>query len=365
MQSHLAQLVAVLGPYEQMIDAFEALHLPRKVLGTTLFETEIVAYYLGDHDCNGLIAAGAHAEEVAGVATAYSLAHSPPAGIGGWVIPCRDPLGWDGFQAMLRRVTGADVFVTCHQDAVSVLRKHGELVVSGDITIGIVDNVAFFSAAEHHPAMDDPAEYAYVYFADNPHIAQALAGKRLFVHGSPKLTEGRSIYEWGGGPTIFIDSAGRVGNFNRFFASDNPPPEVAYVRKFLREAAPKWCLDLHEGFGASYFVFSDVRKSEIGTKAARAMVQAVTDRQFPIMTREELAGYLGVDSTVFGQIVPGAYYADNPQYTVPDAFCPYASAQGALCFTTEMGMENSLAVRIEMTEASARACIEVLRNMNN
>ena len=42
------------------------------------------------------------------------------------------------------------------------------------------------------------------------------------------------MYGWGGGPSVYVDETGRVGNFNRFFAAEKPPVEVAA----LRELAP-------------------------------------------------------------------------------------------------------------------------------
>src|SRR5690606_39544700 len=74
------------------------------------------------------------------------------------------------------------------------------------------------------------------------------------------------VYDWGGGPTIYVDADGRVGNFNRFFAAENPPVEVQILRAFADEVRPRWTLDLHEGFGASYCLYALV---EIGSASCR------------------------------------------------------------------------------------------------
>ena len=87
------------GPYRLLIEQFDALGLPRRLLGRTLFDMPIYAYRVGSTGPEVMVTAGAHAEEVAGVVTAYHLARNFPSGLQGWIVPCRDPLGWDGFAA--------------------------------------------------------------------------------------------------------------------------------------------------------------------------------------------------------------------------------------------------------------------------
>lgn len=363
MQLSVSAVGTLLAPYEALVESFDALHLPRRVLGRTLYDTEIVAYRFGDDGPDGIIAAGAHAEEVAGVTTAFSLARSVPPGVQGWIVPCRDPLGWDGFRRMLARAAGKPVRVRCHGDVAAALKACGEPVRLGDVAVGIVGDVAFFSVDESHPGMNDPAEFAYKFLAEEPEVRERLAGKRLFVHGSPLLTEGRDIYDWGGGPTIYVNASGRVGNMNRFFSEPIPPMEVAALRTLADEVRPAWTLDLHEGFGSSFFLFTSALGHPVGEAAARAMAEGVAARGFPLMSRAEMASYFEVDETSFIELAPGVYVSDRHRYTIPDAFCPYVGSMGAVCFTTEMGMENPLQVRMEMTEVAARAGLEVLQTL--
>lgn len=363
MSQDLAGLRSVLGPYESIIESFDKLGLPRKQIGQTLYNTPIYAYRVGNEGPMGLVAAGAHAEEVAGITTAYSLARRFSSGLQAWIVPCRDPLGWDGFRRNLWRAVGQKVSVRSHEDVVAALSQYGQLILNGDLAVGVVGEVAFMSFAESHPGIDDTGVFAHDFLEDHKEVTEQLLGRRLYIHGTPKLTEGRDIYDWGGGPTVYIHTDGRVGNFNRFFAVEAPPAEVAGIRSFADQVVPKWSLDLHEGFGASYCLYSNVGEDPIGREAARAMVQAVAERSFPLMTLSELAAYVGFEESSFVEIALGVYQGNDQRFRTPDAFCPYVGSLGSLCFTTEMGMENPLDVRIDMMEVSARACLKVLTKL--
>lgn len=363
MGASLVQMRQVLGPYEQVVAAFSRLGLPSRRIGTAPYGLDIYAYRVGEAGPTGMVTAGAHAEEVAGVATAYSLAARFQPGLQGWIVPCRDPLGWDGFRRNLARAVGRPVRIRSHHDVVELIKREGEPILLGDVTVGIIDQVAFFSLADSHPGNDDTGVFAHAFLSERDDVRERLLGKRVFVPGSPKLTQERDVYDWGGGPTIYVDADGRVGNFNRFFAAENPPVEVQILRAFADEVRPRWTLDLHEGFGASYCLYALVGESSVGKDAAKAMVDAVSARGYPIQSLKELAAYVGMDESAFEEIYPGVYQANRRVRRPPDAFCPYVGQMGSLCFTTEMGMESPLDVRMEILEVSARACLEVLTRL--
>lgn len=351
------------GPYRLLIEQFDALGLPRRLLGRTLFGTPIYAYRVGDAGPEVMVTAGAHAEEVAGVVTAYNLARDFPPGLQGWIVPCRDPLGWDGFRRCLHKVVGSAVRVESHRDVVDALHRYGSVFEAEGAVVGLVGDLAFFALPEDHPEIADPGDYAHVFFARQTAIREKTAGYRIIVHGSPLLAEGRDIYDWGGGPTLYISKDGQVGNFNRFFAHEHPPIEVAVIRNFTAEVRPQWVFDLHENYGSKYSLYANV-STEIGKEGARAMTRAVEAQGMELMRLEELFEYVEPPHPHFlVEPSPGIFMPPRDiDHGVPDAYGVYVSHRlGADCYTTEMGLENPLAVRIEMTEVSVRACLEVLR----
>ena len=143
MGASLVQMRQVLGPYEQVVAAFSRLGLPSRRIGTAPYGLDIYAYRVGEAGPTGMVTAGAHAEEVAGVATAYSLAARFQPGLQGWIVPCRDPLGWDGFRRNLARAVGRPVRIRSHHDVVELIKREGEPILLGDVTVGIIDQVAF------------------------------------------------------------------------------------------------------------------------------------------------------------------------------------------------------------------------------
>lgn len=349
-----------LGPYRWVIDWFDTLGLPRRQLGTTLFDTPIYAYRAGHTGPKVMVTAGAHAEEAAGVAVAMQIAAAFPAGLQGWIVPCRDPLGWDGFRRTLAKAVGRPVDVRCHADVMAVLKSAGPVYEAEGAVVGVVGEAAFFSLPEDHPEMRDPGDYAHRFFVEQTAIRERVAGLRIFVHGSPLLAEGRDIYDWGGGPTLFITRDGQVGNFNRFFDRQDAPVEVAALRTLADEFQPGWLLDLHENYGSKYSLYAGV-VDDAGLEGARRMIEAVQVRGFPLMRLAELARYVSFPEGALWEPFPGVF-AENPSdpKIPPSPFGPYLNRRGANAYTTEMGLENPLAVRIEITEVAAWALLRYL-----
>lgn len=350
------------GPYRLLIEQFDALGLPRRLLGRTLFDMPIYAYRVGSTGPEVMVTAGAHAEEVAGVVTAYHLARNFPSGLQGWIVPCRDPLGWDGFRRCLHRAIGDAVGIENHRDVVDALRRYGSVYEAEGAVVGLIGDLAFFALPEDHPEIFDPGDFAHAFFARQAEIREKVAGRRIIVHGSPNLAEGRDIYDWGGGPTLYISEDGQVGNFNRFFAHQHPPVEVVVIRDLTAEVRPQWVFDLHENYGSKYSLYANV-STDLGKRGAREMTKAVEALGMELMRLEELFSYVKPPHPEFltepspGIFMPSRVIAQG----VPDAYGVYAASLGADCYTTEMGLENPLAVRIEMTEVSVRACLELLR----
>ena len=90
--------------YDRLIEAYERLGLRKVRTGNHATSTPRSSRFPKDETefperPPVLIAAGAHAEEAAGVIAAWRMAGSP--GFPGRMlfVPCRDPLGWDGISA--------------------------------------------------------------------------------------------------------------------------------------------------------------------------------------------------------------------------------------------------------------------------
>lgn len=356
--------------YDLLIEAYERLGLRRVELGRTHLDTPIVAFFR-DEAAEGsdlplvLVTAGAHAEEAAGVITAWRLAQDP--GYTGRMafVPCRDPLGWDGISRTLGRLVGeADLDLQNHRHAVQVYRHYGEVIYDRDgMVIALVGPLALMSLDPSHPGNADTGEYIQDYLPKHPELVQALRGRTLLVPGTPRHAEGRNVYGWGGGPSVYVDESGRVGNFNRFFASEHPPVEVASLRDFADGVKPGWVFDLHENFGDAFGLYTNAALVGRGEPVYRAMIDAVRDSGCPIMPLKELLRYLGLSEGMLVELYPGVYSANPERRPPPDAFGVYVTKLGAACFTTEMGMERPLAYRCRATEVAVRAGLKAVEKL--
>lgn len=355
--------------YDRLIQEYEALGLRRIELARTHLDTPIVAFAKDETEWDDrppvLIAAGAHAEEAAGVIVALRLAESP--GFSGRMlfVPCRDPLGWDGISRTLGRLIGEpDLEIESHAHAVRLLHQHTEVIYDRDgLAIGRAGALAFMSLAPGHPGNADTGEFIQGYLPGEERLVDALRGATLLVPGSPAYAEGRNVYGWGGGPSVYVDESGRVGNFNRFFAAEKPPVEVEALRRFAGEAAPEWVFDLHENFGDRYGMYTNAAFVGRGQEVYRAMIDAVIKEGFPIMPLADLLPYLKLSGDALIELYPGVYSANPKVRMPPDAFGVYVGELGAVCFTTEMGLDRPLAYRARVTEVAVRAGLQAIEWM--
>lgn len=355
--------------YDRLIREYESLGLRRIELARTHLDTPIVAFAKDEAEMVEhppvLITAGAHAEEAAGVITALRLAESPDFAGRMLFVPCRDPLGWDGISRTLGRVIDQpDLLIEDHDHAVSLFHEHAEVVYDHDgMVIARIGSLAFMSLSEDHPGNEDTGEFIQGYLPQNGELVEALKGCNLLVPGSPAYAEGRNVYGWGGGPSVYIDESGRVGNFNRFFAAEKPPVEVEALRRFADEANPEWVFDLHENFGDRYGMYTNAAFLGRGEEVYRAMIDAVTEEGFPIMPLADLMPYLNLSANALMELYPGVYSANPDVRVPPDAFGVYAGEIGAVCFTTEMGLDRPLAYRAQATEIAVRAGLKAIERI--
>lgn len=339
-------------------------------LGSTMLDTPITAYATSKEVLKGdvkpvLVTAGAHAEEAAGVWTALRLAEVPRFDGDLLVVPCRDPLGWDGVRETLRRTVDAtQVRIGSHDEAVRVFRRYGELLhAEGGFVIAKVGELAFCSLDEGHRGNEDTGEFVQRYLRDRPEVAGLLRGVRLLVPGSPSLAEGRDVYGWGGGPTVYVDHDGRVGNFNRFFSIAEPPHEVGLLRDLAGRVEPEFTFDLHENFGDRFGMYVNPRAFDEGRRVYTAMIDGVRSHGHEVMPLADLLPYLDIPMDGLIELYPGVYGSNRRRRMPPDAFGIYVGQLGSACFTTEMGLDNPLSHRTAVTEIALRTGMGAVRSL--
>lgn len=361
--------ISSIAGYERLIASCDQAGVSRFKIGETLFGTPIFAYDtdggpLGEGRVPILVTAGAHAEEAAGVLTALRLLHDPGVPLRLVIVPCRDPLGWDGVRRTFARAVGKEVPMASHSQALAAFARYGEILWDdAGFTVARLGDLAFCSFSPEHPGNEDTGEFVQAYLRERPERASVLRGLRLLVPGSPALAEGRDVYDWGGGPTVYVDHTGRVGNMNRFFASERPPVEVSTIRSLVDQIRPAYLFDLHENFGDKFGMYTNAADPEKARRIYVAMIDAVAAAGYPLMPLKELLPYLGLPPGVLLELYPGVYSPNRELRRPADGLGSSLTARGIASFTTEMGLGRPLAYRAGATEVAVRAGLETIAAM--
>lgn len=303
-----------------------------------------------------LLAAGSHADEVAGVFAALQLARTlRNARHSVYVVPLRDPHGWDGFQAGLEAL-GATAPVHSFEDARHALAEGRVLwdepdfviaELSGEIFAAVEDQIWPSTAIARHrlPAL----------MASQPELRQSLSGRRLTLPGNvghPDL--GRDSYSFGG-HTAYIAEDGFTAHFNRYFDRPTAPMEVETMRRLIETLRPGLTIDLHEGFSDKFYVFCRDQREE--RALGQAMTMAVLGKGGDLATTADLAPTWGPETTRgITEFAPGLFSHLERDNTELATFSGFAGQFGP-SLTTEPGMAAPVSLRTERIVAGTLGAI--------
>lgn len=305
-----------------------------------------------------LITAGSHADEAAGVLAAVEYAESLQTEHETWVVPLRDPLGWNGFAWTYRQATGRPAGWDSYQALREELHRGTTIVHEDDqITLGQVDCLAF-AAVELGPWCSTEVARHFLgrVVREHPAVAERLRGCRVVIPGNVAYREDRGPFDWGG-HTAYVSANGFASNLNRFFDRDDAPAEVSGVRALADELRPGLTLDLHEGFSSDFYLFVGPDSPAETRELARAMVSGAQVAGFRTASWDDLAPTWGPDvSRRIQQLEDGIYGLGATDGGPRATFSAYCEAYGP-ALVTESGMAGPLARRVAMIRAGATAAI--------
>jgi hypothetical protein len=329
-----------------------------QILGTSSFDEPIwLAKIGGDKQPAIVITAGSHADEVAGVFAALHFVQSLASDHTIYIVPCRDPNGWNGYSATLQRARPGAPAVSLHPEAAAELRRADVYFDDGSLVIAKVGSTVFATRPATTWTSTQITRHALpALLADNPSLASRLRHTRVFVPGNVAVDDGRNPYSHGG-HTAYVGD-GYVAHFNRFFDRPDAPVEVAAVRALVDQVRPGLTLDLHEGFSDGYYLFIHSAHSARLTEMARVMISAVRAAGGRVATRAELEPVWGAKTSAgIDTIDDGIFTLGPPSAGQRSSFAGYCEEFG-LALTTEPGMEATVAERVSMIETGVRAVIE-------
>jgi hypothetical protein len=276
-------------PFPSSQRVYEALRASGKqlrTLGTTRDGERVVCAETGGQRLPPiLVTAGSHSPEVAGVTAALRLLDELRTSHKTYVIPMRDPFGFNNFDHCLSAILGRRVAVESHAATVVLLEQHGTMLLQDEVfclaLIGDVGVVSMETGVEPM-GFDWILNQLQQRLAQDAVTAERMRGRRFFVPAGMPFSEGAGSY--GRTYTGVMSPEGQQLSLSQFFGRPDAPVEVACIDALLQEVRPGLIFDCHEDFGRACY-FPARRHDRDPAKAERivlAMRTALVEAGYPL-----------------------------------------------------------------------------------
>lgn len=312
-----------------------------------------------------LITAGCHTPEAAGVVATLRLLDELQTDRKTYVIPLRDPFGFNDFDHCLSALLGRPAVVASHAETVALLRPDGALIWDRrDLAIGLLGEAAIVTMDTH----DDPHGYDFVLGelnrvnTDEPSVVEALRGRRFFVPSLLPTSEGAGRY--GRTYTGFVSPEGKTLSLSQFFDRDDAPPEVRCLKELVDAVKPGITFDCHEDGGHAFYLPARRKpdEPERSERIVRAMRDAVEAGGYPLA---DFAGFAAKAAHYrpfwppYHQPTdkPGLFWTDGLKRGIGYILVDYVLRYG-FAMPTETGWEAPLADRADCHVRAVLAGIE-------
>jgi len=342
-------------------DVIDALHASGKPLhewGQAIDGMPMLAARTGgDKQPAIFITAGSHAIEPAGVYAALNLLQMLDTEHEVHILPLRDPFGFAGVNHCLSFAAGHSVEVSSQQATLDFLKTRAQLLWrEKDMHLFKLSDVGFVWNAPR-PGLGSYREMQIRMAAltrDDPDALLPLRGKSVMLIDEMVDVEGSSGLQRCF--HIVMGPAGEWLHLNRFFGSDDAPPEVAAVDRLMQTVRPGLTCDLHEGNEDGFWMplhMPEKIPAQVVVDMARAYFDYIHACGYPITTYKD---WLAKQQHAFPKGYPPG--RNRPEPGVPEAFWSnvlqtgeghnlgsYASLFG-VGFDTEAPIKRSLAMRV-------------------
>ncbi|MEE3258642.1 MAG: hypothetical protein VX293_05495 [Candidatus Latescibacterota bacterium] len=319
-------------------------HTPQ-ILGRTPAHQPIIAIKSGGSKTPAIfISAGSHATEQAGVTAAVDLIDELQTDHQLYTLPCRDPIGLNGFAYALSLSLDEIPILDRLDDVGTLLRDRGEILYEKDDTIVAIIGEYGYSTHNLYNRLD--GDIAWL---------EALKGRRLYFPNRDPGIEGTDCLQRA--YALIIDPTGEVLHLNRFHDTSWAPVESRCTRNLMAQIQPGLTLDLHE-YGGDAFWFSARHQQNDDDqhweeRMADAMIAAINDANTPLPPEDYLPG------TFFTKGALGVYWLNAGKRGEGLNLVDYAAAVYGPSFTIETGMKLSVAARVATAKLAAQKAVEV------
>lgn len=340
-----------------------------RTIGTGYSGSSLIAIEQPGQGQPVLITAGSHACEPAGIAAALWLAKNWRWPFPLSVVALRDPFGCGSYADLLGAALDKPVQFCSYPELQTILLQNAKRVLAHDengLTLVEIQGILFsniprcdgrYGPLQNTEAIDQ-------FFHEHPSLAEEMVGRRVvtaanYPPSAEKVGQYDRVY------TAVIAPGGKFANLNRCFGGEFEADEVRALRQYTDQLRPCLTLDLHEGFGSSYYFFvpeyaCGTRQEEIVrimAAAAAACCPAGPYRMADLQLASPLAPkrfYEPIPGVMADKPLPAGHSRHGLSGTT---FCGYAAGFGP-ALTVESGTEADFSSRVKIHLASASAVLD-------
>jgi hypothetical protein len=344
--------------------ALRSLGKPLLSLGPAFGGEEVLGARVGGSKLPAvLITAGSHSPEVGGVHAAMRLIAELESEHVTYIVPTRDPFGFNTFDHCLSQLLGGPVHSGSHSEAAAVLASQGRVIWSEEGFL--VADLGEAAVASMETGSEPMGHYLvlrrlYELFGSQPTVKETLVGRRIFIPAGMPFSAGTGSY--GRTYTAVVSPEGQLLSLSQFFGVTGAPPEVACIDSLLQEVEPGLVFDCHEDFGQHFYLPArrHERDQDLAERVILAMYAGARASGYPPADFDALVArqhtyrpYWPSYFQASGQ--PGLFWVDGSKrgyYCLAD----YALRFGISC-PIETGSEGPLAERIACQVSAVQAGI--------
>lgn len=339
------RMVRPFSRYADLLATVEQRGHKLRVLGYAPDKSPIVAVKTGGDKTPAIfISAGSHATEQAGVATAVELIDKLETDHQVYVIPCRDPIGLNGFRYALGLSLGEEPEIESMEGLEKLLRDKGDVLLDEDGRLLVLIGEFGYANRGLYRRIEKGAEFL-----------EPLKGRRIWFPSRYVDAPGAALFERA--YTLIVTPDAEVLHLNRFHDTSWAPVEVRCTRGLMAEIKPGLTFDLHE-YGGNAFWFSarrqrtdedEIWERRMAAEAARAVVA----------TGARIAPDDYSPGSFFSKLERGVFWLDPSKRGEGLNLADFAANQYGAAFTVETGMKQAFEHRVAMSMLTVQTAVRV------
>ena len=345
--------IKVIQPFARYSELLQTLedrgHKPQ-ILGYAPDRSPVVAVKAGGEKKPAiLISAGSHATEQAGVRAAVELIDRIETKHAVYVLPCRDPIGMNGYQYALSLSLGQEPKICSLQDAEALLRKKGEVLLDSDGTLlSLIGEYGYANRGLYRKIKKREA------------ILEPLKGRRIWFPSRYTDVPGSGLFQRA--YTLVVTPDGEVLHLNRFHDTRWAPVEVRCIRRLMAEIKPGLTFDLHEHGGDSFWMSARRQRTDEDEIWERRM--AAEAAQAVASSGAKMASEKYSPGSFFSRLQEGVYWLDPGKRGEGLNLIDFAARRYGPGFTIETGMRQPFEHRVNQQMLVVQTAVNLFAERN-